>query len=72
MELLDSFIEEAPLGDPSSPDTDSIGYKDASFVWSLASLDEAMAESSSRNYKLRVHGELLFKKNCINLIVGPT
>lgn len=75
-ELLDSFLNEAKS--PSSmslpaeddhlhDDEEIIGFKNANFSWSNDNL-----ATSSRTYKLRIEGELLFKRNCINLIVGPT
>lgn len=78
-ELLDSFLEkpnaDLPLAislseEPSSSD---IGLRNATFSWSLdEEEDSGIATPSSRVYKLRIDGDLLFKRNAINLIIGPT
>ncbi|KAF9243737.1 hypothetical protein BU15DRAFT_59613 [Melanogaster broomeanus] len=52
-------------------ESDLIGFRDAVFAWS----NEANAEmltSSKRRFNLRVDNEVLFKRGCINLIIGPT
>ncbi|KAH9480752.1 ATP-binding cassette transporter abc4 [Psilocybe cubensis] len=48
-----------------------IGFRNATFAWSLKDADGTLTPSS-RSYRLRVRDTLLFKRNCINLIVGPT
>lgn len=72
-ELLDAFIE-APIAvpDASIPDDKQvIGFNNAAFSWSLENTDGSLTPTS-RNFRLRINGELKFKPNCINLIVGPT
>jgi len=51
---------------------DVIGFQDASFTWSSDDVDDGVFAPSSRKFTLRVDGELLFKRGCINLIIGPT
>jgi hypothetical protein len=78
-ELLDTFLEkpnaDLPLAislseEPSSSD---IGFRNATFSWSLdEEEDDDIATPSSRVYKLHIDGDLLFKRNAINLIIGPT
>ncbi len=72
-ELLDAFIE-APKAVPEAPVPDNkqvIGFNNATFSWSLENTDGSLTPTS-RNFRLRINGELKFKPNCINLIVGPT
>ncbi|PPQ97414.1 hypothetical protein CVT26_006798 [Gymnopilus dilepis] len=74
-ELLDSFSEE-PTGQPNlviEPVTSSpeIGFRNATFSWSVMD-EDGSATPSSRIFKLRIEGELFFKRNAINLIIGPT
>ena len=78
-ELLDSFLEEkVPLIHVANhaaavESSDEIGFKDASFSWSLdEEEDTGYATPSSRVFRLRVEGELIFKRNAINMIIGPT
>lgn len=52
-------------------ETDEIGFKAASFTWCNESNSGVMTPSK-RRFTLRIEEELLFKKGCINLIVGPT
>ena len=74
-ELLDAYIDtntETPPEDSSSVDKDLIGFRNASFVWSFASVAGGYGTPSHRFYKLHIRGELFFKPNCVNLIIGPT
>ncbi len=73
-ELLDAYIDtntETPLQDSSTVDKSLIGFRNASFVWSLASVADGYG-TPSRFYRLDIRGELFFKPNCVNLIIGPT
>ncbi|KAI0260098.1 P-loop containing nucleoside triphosphate hydrolase protein [Gloeopeniophorella convolvens] len=79
-ELLDEFSDSekaskcAMLADSPNHDRDAIGFCNASFAWSKS--DENMADGtltpSRSRFTLRVHGELVFKRGCINMIIGPT
>ncbi|TFK34747.1 hypothetical protein BDQ12DRAFT_737985, partial [Crucibulum laeve] len=74
-ELLDTFSakpQDQPIV-PSLTDEDDreIGFRDAVFSWSTDSEDDSLPPSL-HSFKLRVNGELLFKRGCINLIIGPT
>ncbi|KAI9436510.1 hypothetical protein BJY52DRAFT_1230473 [Lactarius psammicola] len=76
-ELLDEFAD-AEKGskrlmptDASHFDQDVIGFQNASFTWSNDDADGTLTPSQCR-FSLRVHGELLFKHGCFNLIVGHT
>ncbi|KAI9449923.1 hypothetical protein BJY52DRAFT_1192187 [Lactarius psammicola] len=76
-ELLDEFAD-AEKGskrvmptDASQFDQDVIGFQNASFTWSNDDADGTLTPSL-RRFTLRVHGELLFKRGCFNLIIGPT
>lgn len=46
-----------------------IGFRDANFSWS--NTNEG-THTSSRQFCLRIEGELLFHRGHINLVVGPT
>ncbi|KAF8876209.1 multidrug resistance-associated ABC transporter [Gymnopilus junonius] len=75
-ELLDSFTEKSStdsqaLTAPSAMLNPEIGFRNATFSWSLED-EDGSATPSSRIFKLRVNGELLFKRDAINLIIGPT
>ncbi|KAJ3564973.1 hypothetical protein NP233_g7938 [Leucocoprinus birnbaumii] len=72
-ELLDAYTDkEQATGFLSLPDQDDtrIGFNDATFAWSVDA-DGALTPSK-RKYLLKIDGELLFKRNALNLIVGPT
>jgi hypothetical protein len=55
---------------PPESDSQHIGFNDATFAWSVDA-DGALTPSK-RKYLLRIDGELTFKRNCLNLIIGPT
>ncbi|KAJ7148752.1 P-loop containing nucleoside triphosphate hydrolase protein [Mycena crocata] len=74
-ERLDSFASNETTPDDyaaSEQASDLIGFRDAIFSWSNNDEADGTATPSSRNYLLRIEGELLFKPGCINLVVGPT
>ncbi|KAH9041241.1 hypothetical protein EDB85DRAFT_2139914 [Lactarius pseudohatsudake] len=76
-ELLDEFAdadkgsERVMLTDATHFEQDVIGFQNASFTWSNDDADGTLTPSR-RRFTLRVHGELLFKRGCFNLIIGPT
>ncbi|KAF9527915.1 multidrug resistance-associated ABC transporter [Crepidotus variabilis] len=77
-ELLDTFEElkdhpeKMNLTTPTTPEEDTrIGFGNATFGWSLDEQDGRLSPSS-RNYRLHIDGDLLFKRGKINLIIGPT
>ncbi|KAF8956519.1 multidrug resistance-associated ABC transporter [Flammula alnicola] len=73
-ELLDSFTNtevEVLIPGPPSFSKNAIGFKNASFSWSVEAGDGSLTPSR-RSFRLRVDDELFFKPNCINLIIGPT
>ncbi|KAH9166803.1 hypothetical protein EDB89DRAFT_2075434 [Lactarius sanguifluus] len=76
-ELLDEFADvdngsqRVMLTDASRFDQDVIGFQNASFTWSNDDPNGTLTPSR-RRFTLRVHGELLFKRGCFNLIIGPT
>ena len=67
-ELLDSFADK-PSQTIDVPTTteceDNIGFRNAAFSWSAET-------PSHRTFQLHISGEQLFKRDCINLIIGPT
>ncbi|KAJ7093000.1 hypothetical protein B0H15DRAFT_972793 [Mycena belliarum] len=68
-ELLDSFTEaEPPLIDMEA--STDIGFCDAYFTWSNDT--DGSATPSPDRFALRIDDELLFKRGCINLVLGPT
>ncbi|KAF5345715.1 hypothetical protein D9758_013070 [Tetrapyrgos nigripes] len=76
-ELLDTFIikengrtEEVAISSASPENNQHIGFHNATFTWSNDSEDGTMTPSR-RRFQLQIE-ELLFKRGCINLIVGPT
>jgi hypothetical protein len=73
-ELLDSFAEELENKATINhyPDQDDvIGFNNAVFAWSR-DIEDGTQTPSSRSFRLRIEGRVTFKKNSINLIVGPT
>ncbi|PPQ81919.1 hypothetical protein CVT24_010441 [Panaeolus cyanescens] len=46
-----------------------IGFKDCVFTWDALDGD---SRPTSRAFRLKIEGELCFRRDCINLIVGPT
>ncbi|KAF8908922.1 P-loop containing nucleoside triphosphate hydrolase protein [Gymnopilus junonius] len=79
-ELLDPFIKsqtssssvEFHVSDENADDADSeFGFRNATFAWSVVDND-GLLTPSSRDFRLHIDGELLFKRSCINLIIGPT
>ncbi|KAJ3879958.1 P-loop containing nucleoside triphosphate hydrolase protein [Lentinula edodes] len=69
-ELLDSFENSGTTARVSNEEySDKIGFRNASFTWSKSTGGTA---SPSRNFVLTVAGDLHFKPNALNLVVGPT
>ncbi|KAJ7041996.1 multidrug resistance-associated ABC transporter [Mycena alexandri] len=70
-ELLDVCSDESTSNSfPLSDDNDTIGFTDAAFSWSTG--DTTPTGANQPRFLLRIDGSLFFKRNCINLIVGPT
>ncbi|KAJ7919496.1 hypothetical protein B0H13DRAFT_2430321 [Mycena leptocephala] len=73
-ELLDSFAEEkeetAEFIATEALASTEIGFRDATFTWSNDS--DGLATPSRHKFTLRIDGELLFKRGCFNLVLGPT
>lgn len=77
-ELLDIYeeLKENPerlylTAPPSVDEDENIGFRNATFAWSIEEEDGSLTPSS-RRYRLHIDGELLFERGKINLIVGPT
>ncbi|KAF8816575.1 hypothetical protein BYT27DRAFT_7127650, partial [Phlegmacium glaucopus] len=73
-ELLDSFADKPPhiVDIPTTTQyEDEIGFKNATFSWSVES-PSGTSTPSNRTFRLHIGGEQLFKRDCINLIIGPT
>ncbi|CAA7262907.1 unnamed protein product [Cyclocybe aegerita] len=68
--LLEPTADAVPTSGVNEEDS-QIGFRNATFAWSAEDNDGALTPSS-RVYRLNVDGELFFKRNCINLIIGPT
>ncbi|KAJ7634724.1 P-loop containing nucleoside triphosphate hydrolase protein [Roridomyces roridus] len=73
-ELLDTFAESEEtaefLAEETPAESEMIGFRDASFTWSNDS--DGTVTPSRRKFVLRIDEELLFKRGCINLVLGPT
>ncbi|KAJ7363093.1 hypothetical protein DFH08DRAFT_910875 [Mycena albidolilacea] len=70
-ELLDSFDEERATLSTADPATDErIGFCNATFSWSNES--DGSLTPSRRQFRLKIDGELLFRRGRVNLVVGPT
>jgi hypothetical protein len=72
-ELLDSFADKPlQMADiPTAVECEEIGFKNATFSWSVESPDGS-STPSQRTFRLHIRGEQIFKRDCINLIIGPT
>ncbi|KAF8157940.1 multidrug resistance-associated ABC transporter [Crassisporium funariophilum] len=71
-ELLDSFTNStAEIVPISNVQDGKFGFKNAAFSWSAES-SNGSSTPSRRSFTLYVKDELLFKRSCINLIIGPT
>ena len=71
-ELLDTFdgnSQETDIAVSSTFDAD-IGFRNATFMWSKEAAEHPA--EAERSFKLRIDGELLFKRGAVNLIIGPT
>ena len=73
-ELLDSFTDKSSQGDISTTiECDDLGFNDATFSWSVELPDhDGTSTPSQRTFRLHISGKQLFKRDCINLIIGPT
>ncbi|KAJ6559868.1 P-loop containing nucleoside triphosphate hydrolase protein [Mycena capillaripes] len=72
-ELLDSFTdkrEEPAESFDLGEHTEEIGFRDASFTWSNDS--DGSVTPSKHKFTLRIDDELIFKRGCFNLVLGPT
>lgn len=72
-DLLDVFDEETSL--PAvAPDSDHVGFRSARFSWTpnTPGSTSGIVDETAQRFKLTVPGELEFRKEKINLIVGPT
>ena len=71
-ELLDSFADKPSQVDdiPTEIECDDIGFNNATFTWSVE--HDGTSTPSQRTFRLHISGEQLFKRDCINLIIGPT
>ena len=75
-ELLDEFDsvneekhDQIDLLTTGPTDPDTIGFSDASFVWT--SVDGSLTPSR-RKFRLTIEDKLEFKRGGLNLIIGPT
>ena len=73
-ELLDSFADKPSQGDISTTaECNDIGFNNATFSWSAESpANDGSLTPYQRTFRLHISGEQLFKRDCINLIIGPT
>jgi len=74
-ELLDEFdpsSKDTTIADNVKANTNLIGIRNASFTWTSESTGTITPGASRRNFTLRISDEVIFRKEKINLIVGPT
>ena len=72
-ELLDSFADKPSqtVDIPTIIESEGeIGFKNAAFSWSAE--HDGSSTPSQRTFRLHISGEQFFKRDCINLIIGPT
>ena len=71
-ELLDDFTAGGDRNFDAAVHGD-IGIRKAAFTWSQdVPLEAPTSGPSQQHFVLRVNEEVLFKRGCINLVVGPT
>ncbi|KIK58410.1 hypothetical protein GYMLUDRAFT_246115 [Collybiopsis luxurians FD-317 M1] len=51
---------------------DEIGFRNASFTWSVDNGSDGTATPSERRFILKIDDKISFKWGCINLVTGPT
>ncbi|KAL4267318.1 ATP-binding cassette transporter C [Pleurotus pulmonarius] len=73
-ELLDSFADDGELSAAVAPSHPIAGsqdviIRDASFTWDA---EKPVPGQPRRNFVLKIDGEVTFKRNAINAILGPT
>lgn len=66
-ELLDCY--ERIGVEAVTPNESAIGFCNAGFTWSSVSLGSSTLRQS---FQLQIDGELLFQRQSINMIIGPT
>jgi ABC-type multidrug transport system fused ATPase/permease subunit len=71
-ELLDQYSDDAIVQDAPAEVTSQLGFAQASFAWYNKPQTDGMRSPSRQSFRLRVEDEVVFRKGCINLIVGPT
>lgn len=84
LDRLNDFLQDTEVLDHFSTDNnqqlrpvlvddvsaDKIGFRNATFAWSA--VQDVSLTPTTREFKLHIEEEILFKRNCINLIIGPT
>jgi hypothetical protein len=72
-ELLDAFDEkEATVLFPADSLADErLGFRNATFSWSKDSETDG-SDTRSKQFKLKIDGEVIFERGRINLVIGPT
>ncbi|CAK5274807.1 unnamed protein product [Mycena citricolor] len=76
-ELLDAFAgdhasveaEEILAG---AADTTELGFRAATFAWSNDQENDGTLTPSRQRFRLQIDDELIFRRGCFNLILGPT
>ncbi|EIN07962.1 P-loop containing nucleoside triphosphate hydrolase protein [Punctularia strigosozonata HHB-11173 SS5] len=86
LDRINEFLNDTELitpedGSPSvapstalvAPDeNNSTGFCDAVFTWDRLEDDGAAYDPKKRDFRLRIDKEIIFEKDAVNLIVGPT
>jgi ABC-type uncharacterized transport system fused permease/ATPase subunit len=65
------MIEEVSTSLANPENSQHIGFHNATFTWSNDT-EGGTVTPSRRRFQLRIEDEVVFRKGCINLIVGPT
>ncbi|KAI0068098.1 P-loop containing nucleoside triphosphate hydrolase protein [Artomyces pyxidatus] len=72
-ELLDEYtVSEDQVAILTDVNKDALGFANASFTWANDEATDGTVTPSRRKFVLRIEDELIFKKGCFNLIIGPT
>ncbi|KAH7914592.1 hypothetical protein BJ138DRAFT_1143462 [Hygrophoropsis aurantiaca] len=73
-EMLDSYTQaengKESIFTQEIAQADAIGFRDAVFTWSNES--NGSLTPSKRKFRLHIEEELIFRRGCVNLVVGAT
>lgn len=72
--LAEEKIDQAETHDvtPTPENEESIGFKSCSFSWDKGTKGKKKTDNTRDRFELRFDDEITFKRDAINIIIGPT